>query len=85
MIGSVQTLATGVKNGVKQSKLNIRKVKGSKLQMVKDQASTGYHITQNFIKAQWKILVKGQGRFEWRSRGQGLKFTLKFFYPGREY
>ena len=31
MIGSVQTLATGVKNGVKQSKLKIRKVKGSKI------------------------------------------------------
>ena len=59
-IDSVQTPATGVKNGVKQSKPKIWKVKRSKahhkLQKVKSHAQLKVNRIPNLIKARYHIL-----------------------------
>ena len=83
LIGSVQTLA----NGVKQSKPKIWKVKRSKthLQIRKSQGSSTVNDQPDTTSHQSMILHHfSQGSKDDLSGGQGLKFTVKFFDPDRE-
>ena len=88
-INSVQTPVTGVKNGFKQSKTKIWKVKWSKthFKLEKSQGSSKSKVIwiPNLIKALYIAHLIGQvqsrvkGLFEWRSSGQGPKYKVKFF------
>ena len=85
-IDSVQTPVTGVKNGVKQSKPKIWKVKQSKEHCklgsstvkgqpdIKSHQSTIQHLVE-------QVQSRVKGLFEWRSSDQGPKFKVKNLTP----